>query len=137
MPPHYLTLVKARLLGASAYLEKHYISHFKADLFREFGIYSNIQGWGILYKSYDRRYFEVETRGRKPLILAEDLHKMEQIIWQYGFQIRALTWQGLAIEVGIYTSARTVQRVIGTLGYRKCIACEKGFMSLSNAKKRV
>ena len=77
MPPHYPTPVKARLLGASAYLEKHHISHFKADLFREFGIHSNTQGWGILYKSHDRRHLEVETRGRKPLISAEDLHKME------------------------------------------------------------
>ena len=77
MPPHYPTPVKARLLGASAYLEKHHISHFKADLFREFGIHSNTQGWGILHKSHDRRHLEVETRGRKPLISAEDLHKME------------------------------------------------------------
>ena len=62
---------------------------------------------------------------------------MEKIIWQFGFQARALTWQGLAIEAGIYASARIVERAMGTFGYRKCIACEKGFVSPSNAKRRV
>ena len=137
MPLHYPTLVKARLLGTASYLDTHYIQYFKTDLFKEFGIHSKNQGWEILRHGVDRRHLEHETRGQKPIISADDLRRMEEIIWQYGFQARSLTWQGLAMIAGIQASARTVERAMGTLKYRKCIACEKGFVSLSNAKRRV
>jgi len=133
---HHPTPKKAKVLGTVAYLESHKATFFKSDVFRHFQV-SNRRGWQILHDGRERRHLEVETRGRKHIISAEDLQHMEKIIWQFGFQARALTWQGLAIEAGIYTSARTVERAMGTFGYRKCIACEKGFVSPSNAKRRV
>jgi len=134
---HYPTPKKSQILSTVSFLESHKPHpFFKADVFRHFQV--NIRrGWDILHQGRERRYLEPETRGRKHIISAEDLTKMEQIIWQFGFQARALTWQGLAIKVGIHASARTVQRAIGTLRYRKCIACEKGFVSPSNAKRRL
>ncbi|KAK0725654.1 hypothetical protein B0H67DRAFT_136677 [Lasiosphaeris hirsuta] len=109
MGPHYPTPVKAYLLGTAAYLETHRVPFFKADLLRQFGIRSRTQGWEILRHGNDRRHPSFETRGRKPIISAEDLRKMEEIIWQYGYQARTLNWQGLANMVGIQASARTVE----------------------------
>ena len=43
----------------------------------------------------------------------------------------------LANEAGIKASAWTVKRAMGTLHYWKCIACEKGWVSPFNAKRRV
>jgi len=65
---------------------------------------------------------------------------MESIIWEYGYQARTLSWQGLALEAGIppgSVSTRTIERAMGTLDYRKCIAYKKGFISPSNAKRRI
>ncbi|KAK3382920.1 hypothetical protein B0T24DRAFT_27678 [Lasiosphaeria ovina] len=118
------------------YLESHHIPFFKADLFRESGI-SKIRGWQILKDGYDRRHPQVETRGRKPIVSAEGLRKMEAIIWQYGFQARSLTRQGLANQAGIQASARAIERAMGTLQCRKCIACQKGWSSPAPAKRRV
>lgn len=67
----------------------------------------------------------------------EDLHRMESIIWQYGYQARTLSWQALGNTAGIQASARTIERAMGTLKYRKCIACQKGWVSPSHAKRRI
>jgi len=137
MPAHYTTPTKARLLGTAAYLENHGIQYHKSDLFKEFGIQSKSRGWVILHDGLDRRHPAIETRGRKPIISSADLLRMEQILWQYGFAARRLSWQALANEAGIKASPRTVERAMGTLHYRKCIACEKGWVSSSNAERRV
>lgn len=137
MPPHYPTPVKARLRGTEAYLTNHHIPHCKMDLFREFGIRSKPRGWAILTSNSDRRHPEHEKRGRPPIITPEDLRRMEELLWKYGFQARQLSWKALANEAGITASARTVERAMGTLHYRKCIACEKGWVSPSNAGRRV
>ncbi|KAK0655334.1 hypothetical protein B0T16DRAFT_396719, partial [Cercophora newfieldiana] len=62
---------------------------------------------------------------------------MEEILWTYGFQARRLGWKALGNEAGVKASARTIERAMGTLQYRKCIACEKGWVSPSNAEQRV
>ncbi|KAK0711765.1 hypothetical protein B0H67DRAFT_300573 [Lasiosphaeris hirsuta] len=80
MPPHHTTPAKAHLIGAAHFLESYHIPFFKADLFREFG-FSKTRGWQVLHDGLDRRRPLVETRGRKPIISAEDLDKMEVIIW--------------------------------------------------------
>jgi hypothetical protein len=136
MGPHYPTPVKAHLLGTKGFLDDHHIPYFKADLFRQFHIKPR-QGWEILRKGLDRRHPEVESRGRKPIISPEDLQKMEEILWTYGFKARRLSWQTLGNEAGIKASARTIERAMGTLHYRKCIACEKGWVSPSNAQRRM
>lgn len=125
------------MLGAVYYLEKHKIPFFKADLYRDFDV-SARRGRQILHDGRPRRHLEIETRGRKKRLSPDDLLAMEKVLWKFGFKARALTWQGLALEAGISrVSSRTIERAMGTLGYRKCIACEKGFVSPNNAKRRV
>ena len=75
-------------------------------------------------------------RGRPPIISPADLYRMEEILWKYGFEACQLSWKALANEAGVKASARTVERAMGTLHYRKCIACEKGWVSPSNAERR-
>ena len=136
MPAHYPTPVEARLLGAYSFLEDHHIPYFKSELFAHFGVCKN-RGWAILHNGLDRRYLAIETRGRKPIITPADLQKMEEILWKYGFAARRLTWKALANEAKVEASSRTIERAMGTLQYRKCIACEKGWVSPSNAVRRV
>jgi len=136
MPAHYPTPVKARLLGAHSFLEDHHIPYFKSELFAHFGVCKN-RGWAILHNGLDRRHPAIETRGRKPIITPADLQKMEEILWKYGFAARRLTWKALANEAKVEASSRTIERAMGTLQYRKCIACEKGWVSPSNAARRV
>ena len=134
---HHPTPKKAQIIGTVGFLHDHKIPFYKADIFRHFGI-SSRRGWQILHDGRERRHLETETRGRKKLLTPADLLAMESIIWQYGFEARALSWQGLALEAGISgISSRTIERAMGTLNYRKCIACEKGFVSPSSAKRRV
>jgi len=80
MAPHYLTPVKAHLIGTVAFLDHHHIQYFHTDLFKDFGIRSKTQGWEILRIDKDRRHPEHETRGRKRIISLEDLHRMEEVI---------------------------------------------------------
>lgn len=63
---------------------------------------------------------------------------MEKILWDYGFEGRSLTWLGLAEAAGllVYTE-RIIRAVMGTLGYRKCIACTKAWVSPTSCQKRV
>ena len=110
---HHTTPKKARILGTVAYLQDHQIPFFKADIFQYNGV-SYPRGKAILHENRDRRHLEVETRGRPKLLQPTDLQAMERILWQYGFQARALTWQGLALEAGISgISTRTIERAIG------------------------
>jgi len=135
---HHTTPKKAGLLATFNYFQTHKIPFFKADLYRHFGV-SQRRGWQILHDGHERQHLEVETRGRKKLLTPANLLAMEKIIWQYGFQARTLSWQSLALEasISIPISSRTIERAMGTLDYRKCIACEKGFISPYNAKRRV
>ncbi|KAK0724256.1 hypothetical protein B0H67DRAFT_479552 [Lasiosphaeris hirsuta] len=80
MLPYHTTPAKAHLIRTAYFLESYHIPFFKADLFREFG-FSKMRGRQVLYDSLDRQRPLVETRGRKPIISAEDLDKMEIIIW--------------------------------------------------------
>jgi len=155
---HHTTPKKSKIIGAVTFAKAHKLDFFHSDVFRENEVCKQ-QGWKILHDGRDRRHLEVETRGRPKLITPDNLQATERIIWQYGFQARALTWQGLALEAGISgISARTIERAmgefshtiswlwsstpnflsfsIGTLGYRKCIAWEKGFVSPFNAERR-
>ena len=140
---HHYTPKKAYIIGAVALIEKNpHSPHFKSDIFHQFGV-SKSRGWEILRQwqeqGRERRHLEKETRGRKKLLKPEDLTAMEEIIWKYGYEARALTWQALAFEAGIVIeiSHQTIRKAIGTLEYWKCIAYQKEWVSLSYAKQRV
>ncbi|KAK4099712.1 hypothetical protein N658DRAFT_517214 [Parathielavia hyrcaniae] len=108
---HHPTPKKFKVLGTISFLEKENISHFRSRVFRHFGV-NHTQG---------------------------NATDMENLIWTHGFEARALTWQALAFEAGVAAevSWRMIQRSMGTLDYRKCVACRKGWVSPSTAKKRL
>ena len=58
---------------------------------------------------------------------------MEQIIEKEEIAGRALTWKQLGLEA----SGETVKRMMGTLDYRKCIACRKGWVKPEIALRRL
>jgi hypothetical protein len=112
---HHTTPKKAGLLGTVGYLQHHKIPFYRADVFRYFHVSHN-RGYKILNEGRERRHPEIETRGRKKLIGPDQVLAMERIIWTYGFEARQLTWQGLALEVGICgVSSRTIERAMGRL----------------------
>ncbi|KAK4100945.1 hypothetical protein N658DRAFT_74700 [Parathielavia hyrcaniae] len=143
---HHRTPKKSNVLGTISFLEKEKIPHFKSRVFEHFGV-SNRQGWEIVRQRRNRRNLQddpdnpdlEETRGRKRILSPADLRAMEKLIWKYGFEARALTWQALAYEAGVAAevSWRTIQRAMGTFGYRKCVACRKGCVSPATAKRRL
>ena len=124
---HHCTPKKAQIIGTVGFLRSQHRPFITADIFRYFGV-SQRQGWDILRQGRERRHLEHETRGRKKILTLEDLSAMKEIIWKFGFETRALTWQGLAFKAGIVIelSYRTIQRTIDTLDYQKYIACKKG-----------
>lgn len=81
--------------------------------------------------------FTSEARGRPPKLTNDDISKMDRILQTYGMDGRTLTWDQLGFEAGVENvSGRTIHRAIGTMGYRKCLACKKGWISEETAKHR-
>jgi hypothetical protein len=63
---------------------------------------------------------------------------MDRILQDYRIDGRILTWEQLGHEAGLEgISGRTIRRHIGTIGYRKCLACRKGWVSTQTAQNRV
>ena len=123
----------------SGYHQISYQPGKKQAVFRHFGV-SSRTGYRML-STNPRRInndpFRRESRGRKSIITEEQLRSMEKIIENHGFDGRTLTWAQLGYEAGVSASWLTVKRVLGSLDYRKCTACKKGWQSPSNAKRRV
>ncbi len=62
---------------------------------------------------------------------------MEEIIDREGIQGHALTWAQLGLEANVKASGDTIKRMMGTLDYRKCIACKKGWVKPEVAERRL
>ena len=78
-----------------------------------------------------------EKRGKPASLSLADLDCCEQILTQNGHAGRALTWQQLALEADLAVSGRTLQRGMGSMDYRRCIACRKSWVSPQHAARRV
>jgi transposase len=78
-----------------------------------------------------------ETRGRKSILSPQDIRAIERLIWTNGYDGRVLSWESLKFEAAVNASAHTIQRYFLTMGYRRCVACRKGFISDAIAAKRV
>ena len=138
---HYPTPTKAILQGVASFCDAQNLPYSKSDLFRHFNVKERT-GWAILANEYPRRRannpFKPDKSGRPSKLTNNDLLKMDRILQDYGFDGRSLTWEQLAEEAGLEdVSGRTVRRHMGTMGYRKCLACRKGWVSQQNAKRRV
>ncbi|KAF1976439.1 hypothetical protein BU23DRAFT_630291 [Bimuria novae-zelandiae CBS 107.79] len=120
---------------------KHHDTPKKNPLvFEQFGV-SKARGWEILRSGRDRRRLGVdsthtETRGRPLLISPTELHKLDQLVEDLDCEGRSISWETLAHESGLDVSARIIKRAMGTLNYRKCIACKKGWVNKATAANR-
>lgn len=113
---HHPTPTRAKIQGAVEFCDAMKISYFKEDVFRVFGT-SKQTGWKVLTRENSSRIRHnadiSETRGRHSIVT--------------GMEARGLTWAQLGYEVRLKCSGRTIQRVMGTTNYHKCIACRKGY----------
>lgn len=85
-----------------------------------------------------RHHNDLETtehRGRPPKITQEQIWQAERVL-EEGIEVRVMTWEALAYEIGVDVSGRTLQRAMGRLDYHKCIACQKGWCSAKVAERR-
>lgn len=62
---------------------------------------------------------------------------MEQIIETERIAGRALAWEQLGLEAGVEACPKTIKNTMGTLDYRKCIACQKGWVTKEMAEGRL
>lgn len=62
---------------------------------------------------------------------------MERIIETEGIAGRALTWEQLGMEAGVEACGRTIKTTMGTLDYKKCLACKKGWVDQRIAERRL
>ncbi len=137
---HHDTPTKAGIRSVVDYLDSHGIKHPKEQVFKHFGV-SITQGYDILNDITSRRHHNnpesSESRGRKTIITREQIKEMERILENEGITGRALTWEQLGMEAGVEASGRTIQRTMQTMDYRKCIACQKGWVSKDMAARRL
>tara|TARA_R110002003_G_scaffold699_2_gene21083 strand:- start:3774 stop:4625 length:852 start_codon:yes stop_codon:yes gene_type:complete len=112
------------------------------DLLKFYNV-SKTRGWAILAENSqadDRKLKNnperPETRGRKPLLSARQLKQADRFLQDAGWDARVLTWEQLAHKLDFGVSGRTMKRALGSLDYRKCIACTEGWVSARNAEKR-
>ncbi len=71
------------------------------------------------------------------MLTERDLQTLEFIVRRHGQDGRVLSWEGLAEEAGLNVSGRTIQRAMGTMDYRRCIACQKSWVMPSLAARRL
>ncbi|KAI9887862.1 MAG: hypothetical protein M1823_000384, partial [Watsoniomyces obsoletus] len=137
---HHPTPQKAKIQGVIEYCEKNKIDYYKKDVFEMFGV-PKTSGHRIVADTSARRHHnkpnQRETRGRKPIVTPEQMKEMEEILEKTGIEGRALTWQQLGIEAGVDACGDTIKSAMGTMGYRKCIACTKSWTAPPTAERRL
>lgn len=67
---------------------------------------------------------------------ADKIREMERILQKEGIEERAMTWEQLGYEVGLECTGQTVKNAMGSLNYRKSIACKKGWVIEKTARYR-
>jgi hypothetical protein len=136
----YSIPVKAKVQGTVEFLEAQNIPYFKNDVFRHFGV-SKSSGYEMLQEGHSARrqdtLHEHNPSHRPKAITFEKIKEMESILEKEGFEGKVLTWEQIAMEVGLDLSWRTVKRTLGTMDYHKCIACRKGWVNRATAEKRL
>ncbi len=67
----------------------------------------------------------------------EDVSRCDDLLEKAGFEGKSLTWNMLAYEANISVSKSTIQREMHQLDWWRCIACRRGWISPTQAKRRV
>jgi hypothetical protein len=78
-----------------------------------------------------------ETRGRKRKITERDLRAVEIVLWTSAYDGRTLSWNHLALESGLDVCGESLRQRMKHMGYRRCIACRRSWISRTNADRRV
>ena len=137
-----MTPKKARIQGTCDFLDAKGIFYSHNDIFR-FHRVCKTSGWKALRESrdFDSRTFHstfAETRGRKKKLSQNDLKRLEQFLESNGFDGRTITWDSLPAAAGldVEVSGETVRRALKTIGFRRCIACQKAWVSKDLADRR-
>lgn len=137
---HGDTPQKAMVRGTISYLESQGLPVNKSAIFRHFDL-SRSQGYAALSVPSSRRNDPEweETRGRPSKISEPDQKKMESILWDDAYDDANLNWSRLAKEAGLETECnpRTLHRTMGTLSYRRCLACARCWTHKKLREKRV
>lgn len=137
---HYFTPARAKVRGAVEFCERMGIPYVKADVFRTFKV-SHSQGYEFLHEESSSRRLHndpnrEETCGRPRIISAEKIREMERILQEKGIGARALTCEQLGYEVGLECTGKTVKKAMGSMNYRKYLACKKGWVNEKTAHNR-
>ena len=134
------TPVKARVQGAYDYCQWAGIKGQTEAIIRYNGL-SHSTGWRIIRSRNPRRLnhdsTQKERRGRKSIITPEHMKEMERILENEGIEGRALTWAQLGMEVGLDCHGDTIKRAMEDMNYRKCIACQRGWVNQKTAQRRL
>ncbi|KID72908.1 uncharacterized protein G6M90_00g004620 [Metarhizium brunneum] len=137
---HGDTPKKAMVRGTIGYLESQGLPVNKSAIFRHFGL-SRSQGYAALSGSAPKRSDPEweETRGRPSKLSDEDQQKLESILWDEAYEDVYLNWAGLAKHAGVEMGCnpRTMHRAMGTLGYRRCLGCGRGWVNKKLRERRV
>lgn len=136
----YCPKIKARVQGAIDFLKKKGIKDLKEDVFRENGV-SHATGCRIL-KSSNPRTLENdptrnETKGKKKVIILEQIREMETILENEGLEGRGFRWEQLGMEAGIKATKLTIKNIMGSFNYHKCLACQRGWQSPRSCANRM
>ena len=135
------TPTKAKVQGAVEFYQKMGLPFFKKDVFRTFNVEHRRGHEFLKPEFFARRHHNIsnesENRGRPRIISTNQIREMERILEEEGMKGRALTWEQLSYEIGLECNDKTVQKAMSTMKYHKCIACKKGWVNESTAKKRV
>ena len=139
---HYSTPKKAKVQSICDYLDSQGTTYSHADIFKYAGV-SKRTGWRILSQTRDlepRTFHSIhkETRGRKKKISEQDLRVLEAFIEENGFDSRSLRWSELPAAAGLdlEVSGETVRRALKQLDFRRCLACQKEYISPRLAERR-
>lgn len=79
----------------------------------------------------------VETRGRKKLLSAEDVDKVDRVLQNASFDSAAVSWSQIGTEAGFgHIHWITISRAMQERGYKKCWVCQKRWLTFPNAVDR-
>lgn len=143
MPSGYThgdTPKKAMVRGTISYLESQGLPVNKTAIFRHFKL-TRSQGYAALAAPANKRNDPEweETRGRPTKVSNDDQQRMERILWNPAYEDMHLNWAELAKHAGlqIECTKRTLHRTMGTLGYRRCLGCGRGWVNKRVRERRV
>ncbi|MCJ1255884.1 hypothetical protein MMC24_003702 [Lignoscripta atroalba] len=108
-------------------------SEFKSRIFYKQGVTPRT-GYRIINGPSDRT-IEFTKDGRPQKLTKE---KVQEIIdWFTGDYIaRTTKWEDLVSEFELNCHWKTVKRALNKAGYHKCKACQRGYITPENVKKR-